>query len=576
MTLQELKDLDLAPQWMSNESFNTIANGYMLPQETPKDMYKRCAKFAASALNNSSKFESDFFDAMWNNWLCAATPVLSNGFTKNLQISCYSGLSGDSILGIMDHLKELAMLTKMGGGVGSSYDLLRAAGTKIKTGGTSSGIVPFLKMLDATVSGITQGANRRGAVASYLNIEHGDAEDFINIRSQTGDLSRKIQSVAFHNAITINDNVMNDIISGGTKYRDLWNQIMTQRVETGEPYIMFTDNANKNCPEEYKGLVTQSNLCSEIMAPTTVDETFVCCLSSLNLARYNEWKSHKFQNTGLSLAELATYFLDAVITNFIKQTTNINGLQNARKFAERHRMLGVGVLGWHTLLQQEMIPFESFRAMQLNNEIFKKLREETYNASNKLALQYGACDVNGIRRNTALLAVAPTMSNSLISGGVSQGVEPITANIFSQKASKGTFIKKNQVLVDLLKSKNLDTVEIWEQINKDRGSVKNVKQLSGEEKQVFLTAREINQYAIIQQQAQRQKYIDQSTSINLFFSMPSNKDEGRIVAKYINDVHLEAWRAGVKSLYYLKSDSPLKGDTIAVDKDNGECASCQG
>lgn len=575
MTLQELKDAGLAPQFLTDEGYNTIINGYMQPGETPRDMYRRCAKTSALALNRSSKFEEDFFQAMWNNWLCAATPTLSNGSTKNLQISCYAGLSDDSVSGVMNHLKELAMLTKYGGGVGSSYDLLRSSGQKISKGGTSSGIVPFLKMLDTTISGITQGASRRGAVASYLNIEHGDAEDFINIRSQTGDLSRKIQSVAFHNAITIKDDIMNRIIDGDSKYRNLWNQIMTQRVETGEPYVMFTDNANKNCPEEYKGKITQSQLCSEIMAPTTIEETFVCCLSSLNLARWNEWKDYKFPNTGLTLPELATYFLDAVIANFIKQTENLEGLQNARRFAERHRMLGVGVLGWHTLLQQEMIPFESFRAMQLNNEIFKKLRDETYSASNKLATEYGPCIVNGVRRNTALLAVAPTMSNSLISGGVSQGVEPITANIFSQKSAKGTFIKKNATLVKLLQSKNADNAEVWEQINKDRGSVKNVKQLSEEEKQVFLTAREINQYAIVQQQAQRQKYIDQSSSINLFFSTPNSKEEGRIVAKYMNDVHLEAWRSGVKSLYYLKTESPLKGDIISVDKD-GDCLSCQG
>lgn len=909
MTLQQLKDLDLAPQFMTQEGFNTISNGYMHVGETPRDMYKRCAAFSASVLKLDDKYAIDFFDAMWNNWLCPATPVLSNAMSGNLQISCYSGVSSDNVLGIMDHLKELAVLTKNGGGVGSSYDLLRAAGSKISKGGTSSGIVPFLKMLDSTISGITQGANRRGAVASYLNIEHGDAEDFINIRSQTGDLSRKIQSVAFHNAITISDDVMNKIISGDTKYRPLFNQIMNQRVETGEPYIMFTDNANKNCPEEYKGIITQSNLCvapetkiltsegyieisklegkeinvwngetfsdvvvrktgedqkllkvktssgqelncteyhkfyvqegykkgtgknkfkiiikracelkvgdklikfdlptiqglkhlddayvngfytgdgckvvntqkiylygekiklkhlfntktgyceeshrvsffyknlkekffipdstytidtrlnwlaglldsdgclltdrkygtqsiqiasvqsnflknlqlmlqtlgvhskvvfaraagvyklpandktgllkdfnckhvdrllisssgvqqlinlglkchrlhikrnqanrdaqhfikisevlnenrlsdtycftepiknmgmfngiltgncSEIMAPVTADETFVCCLSSLNLAKYKEWKDFTFTNTGHTLIELSTYFLDAVITNFVKQTANMDGMQNARRFAERHRMLGLGVLGWHTLLQQEMIPFESFQAMQLNNEVFKKMREQSYKASNELAQLYGACDVNGVRRNTALLAVAPTMSNSLISGGVSQGIEPLTANLFSQKASKGTFIKKNAVLERVLNQNNLNTTEIWEQINKDKGSVKNIKGLSPEEKQVFLTAREINQYALVQQAAQRQKYIDQAQSLNLFFSTPTTAAEGKLVAKYINGVHLEAWQSGIKSLYYLKTESPLKGDTVFVDKEDGSCKSCEG
>jgi ribonucleoside-diphosphate reductase alpha chain len=567
MTLQELKDKDLAPQFMTEESYNTLRNGYLLDEETPRDMYQRVADFSAKNYKNPKDYAKDFFDAMWNNWLCAATPVLSNANTKNLQISCYSGTSANKMSGIMNHLKEAAMLTKYGGGCGSSFDLLKPEG---------GDIVPFLKMLESVVDGVKQGKARRGAVASYLNITHVDAEQFINIRSQTGDLSRKCHSVAFHNAITIDDQIMNEITTSSGKYRNMWNQIMTQRSETGEPYIMFTGNANKNCPDEYEGTITQSNLCSEIMAPVSPEETFVCCLSSLNLARYDEWKSHKFLNTSLSLVELSIYFLDSVITNFVKQTENMEGLENARRFAERHRMLGLGVLGWHTLLQSKLIPFESFQAMQLNNEVFKMIREQAYKASDDLAIMFEPCIVNGKRRNTALLAIAPTMSNSLISGGVSQGIEPLTANLFSQKASKGTFIKKNRQLLGILQSKGLDTTEVWEQINKDRGSVKNVKQLSDEEKQVFLTAREINQYALVQQASQRQKYIDQAQSLNLFFSTPTNATEGKLVAKYINDVHLEAWRSGVKSLYYLKTESPLKGDTVFIDKEDGSCKACEG
>jgi ribonucleoside-diphosphate reductase alpha chain len=576
MTLEQLKEKGEAPEWMTNESFNMISNGYLLPNETPREMYLRCASFAAQNYSSKNNYEKDFFDAMWNNWLCPASPVLSNAATQNLQISCYSGTSNDSLVDIMDHLKELAMLTKFGGGVGSSFDNLRPAGAKISKGGESSGIIPFLKMLEYTVEGIKQGSTRRGAVASYLNIEHKDAEEFIDIRNPVGDLSRKCLSVAFHNAVTISDEVMNRIIDGDKYYRNLWNKANTSRIETGENYFMFLDNANKNCPDEYKGTITQSNLCSEIMAPVNNKETFVCCLSSLNLAKYREWKHHTFKNTGLSLGELSVFFLDSVITNFINQTYNLEGLQKARLFSERHRMLGVGVLGWHTLLQQEMIPFESFQSMSLNNEIFKTLREQTYKASEALAVGFEACLVNGYRRNTALMAVAPTMSNSLISGGVSQGIEPITANIFSQKSAKGTFIKKNPTLQKLLESKGLDTSEIWEQINKDKGSVKNVKQLSEEERRVFLTAREISQYAIIQQASQRQKYIDQAQSINLFFNIPNNKEDGKLVAKYINDVHIEAWKSGIKSLYYLKTESPLKGDTVYIDKENGECLSCQG
>lgn len=575
--LEHLKEKGEAPEWMTEESYTTISNGYLLKGETPKESYIRCSNFSAKVYKEDrEKFEKDFLLAIWNNWLCPASPILSNANTKNLQISCYSGVSSDSLIGIMDHLKEMAMLTKYGGGVGSSFDKLRATGSKINSGGASSGAIPFLKMLDTVVDGVKQGSTRRGAVASYLNIKHGDTEEFVNIRSQTGDLSRKIQSVSFHNAITIDDEIMSEISSKNGKWRKQWNNIMNNRVQTGEPYVMFTGNANKNCPEEYKGTITQSNLCSEIMAPVTPDETFVCCLSSLNLAKYREWETYIFPNTGLTLVELSIYFLDAVISNFIDQTTGLDGLQNARRFAERHRMLGLGVLGWHTFLQTENLAFESFSSMSLNNKIFKQIREESYKASYDLAKKYGPCEVNGERRNTALLAIAPTMSNSLLSGGVSQGIEPITANSYSQKSAKGIFIRKNRQLEIFLRERNLDTQEVWEQINKDRGSVKNIEKLSEEEKRIFLTAREINQYAIIQQASQRQIYVDQAQSLNLFFSLPNSKQETLAVAKYINQVHLEAWNLGIKSLYYLKTESPLKGDTLFVDKDSGDCLSCQG
>lgn len=574
--LEKLKDQGKAPEWMTEEAYATISRGYLLPGEEPVDAYKRVSRFASKNYINSDKFESDFFDAIWNNWLCPASPVLSNSETKNLTISCYSGTSEDSLNGIMNHLTELAMLTKYGGGVGSSFDRLRGTGEPVSSGGYSSGIIPFLKMLDTVVDGVKQGTSRRGAVASYLNIEHKDAREFIQVRSQTGDLSRKVQSVAFHNAVTISDEIMYKIMDGDAHYRDLWNLTMNGRVETGEPYMMFLGNANKNCPDEYVGKITQSNLCSEIAAPVTPEETFVCCLSSLNLARYREWENFTFPKTGLTLNELGIYFLDSNITNFVNQAKNLPGLEKAVRFAERHRMLGLGVLGWHTLLQSEEIPFEGFQAMTLNNKIFSRMRKEVYKASYDLAKLLGPCEVNGQRRNTALLAVAPTMSNSLLSGGVSQGIEPIVANVFAQKTAKGIFVRKNPVLESALKTVGLDTIEVWDQINKDRGSVRNIDGLPEDFKKVYLTAREINQYAIIQQAAQRQAYIDQMQSINLFFSLPQNPEDSINVSKYINGVHLEAWKLGVKSLYYMKTESPIKGDVIFVDKESGDCKACEG
>lgn len=576
MKLNELKELGLAPEWLNEVSLKTLQGGYLQLGETPLDAYKRCANFSASVYEDSKKFELDFLEAIWKNWLCPSTPVLANANTTNLQISCYSGTTDDSLLGIMDHLKELATLTKFGGGCGSSFSQLRPSGSSISGGGESSGIIPFLKMVDSVVDGVKQGRTRRGAVASYLDFTHGDVDDFMSIRNSTGDLSRKIQSEAFHNALVIDDISMEAIVSGDKILRNRWNEMMKYRVETGEPFVMFKDNANKNCPEEYSGLITHSNLCTEIFSPITVEETFVCCLSSLNLARWDEWKDYIFPNTKMNLIQLSVYFLDAVITNFIKQTLNVDGLQRARRFAERHRMLGLGVLGWHTLLQSKELPFESFGAMTLNNHIFSTIRNEAYKASYDLGKLLGNCEVNGKRRNTALLAIAPTMSNSLLSGGVSQGIEPITANLFSQKSAKGIFIRVNPVLEKFLEERGLNTSEIWNQIDMDKGSVKNIKQLSPEEKRLFLTAREISQFALVQQAAQRQKYLDQGQSLNLFFSLPTSPEDSVAVAKYINNVHLTAWELGVKSLYYLKTDSPLKGDIISIDEENGECLSCHG
>ena len=577
MTLEQLKQSGDAPEFLNDESFQMLNGGYLAKGETPKQAYQRVAKVAADNLSKP-EFESVFFDLIWKNWLCPSTPVLSNSGRDNLQISCFSSKPLDDTFDIMRHIQENVMLTKYGGGVGSAFSDLRPKNSPISRGGVTDGIVPFLKMLEMAVDGTRQGSTRRGSVASYLPITHGDVEEFIDIRKPTGDISRRCLTKSFHSAVTIQDGIMDEIINSKGKYRNLWNKLLTNRVETGEPYIMFTGNSNKNCPEQYKGRIEQSNLCSEIFAPVTSTETFVCCLSSVNLSKYDEWKNWKCDKTGLTFIELCTYFLDSVITGFINQAKYLPGMENAVRFAENHRMLGLGVLGWHTLLQQKMIPFESYQAMQLNAEVFNKMQKETNSASIKLAKEYGECkETLGTGfRNTAKLAVAPTMSNSVLSGGVSQGIEPITANLFVQKGAKGNFIKKNPVLLNLLQSKNKDTAEVWDQINQDRGSVKNLKFLSEEEKAVFLTAREINQYAIIQQASQRQKFIDQGQSINLFFSLPSKKEDILKVSKYINEVHLEAWKLGVKSLYYLKTESPIKGDTVYVDKDTGECLSCQG
>lgn len=575
--LEELQEQGLAPGWMTAEAFQMISNGYLQPGETPRDAYMRVAQTIGPKVNIPSQV---FFDIMWNNWLCPSSPVLSNTGTDNLPISCFASYFPDDSYGIGTKLIEQMMLTKFGGGCGAYFGDLRPKGTPISRGGKTDGIVPFLKMLEATVDGTKQGAARRGSVAAYLPFEHGDIEEFIDIRKPTGDLTRRCLSVAFHNAVTITDESMHAVKSGDAKARTLWNKIMTNRVETGEPYIMFTDNANKNCPENYKGRIQTSQLCSEINAPISRDETFVCCLSSLNLARYREWQSWRCPVTGKTLVELAIYFLDGVITLFVEQTANTSkfpGIEAARNFAMNHRMLGLGVLGWHSLLQQEGMQFASFQTMMLNSEIFSKLRHEADKATLELGALYGECkETKGTgRRNTATLAVAPTMSNSVLSGGVSQGIEPITANLFVQKSAKGNFIKKNPLLEKYLAESGMDTPEVWDQINKDMGSVRNVKGMDPHMKSVFLTAREIDQYAIVQQASQRQSFLDQSQSVNLFFSLPTNKEDIIRVAKYINEVHLTAWELGVKSLYYLKTGSPIKGQSLIIEKESS-CLSCEG
>lgn len=572
--LDQLKEKDEAPAWLNEEAYQMLCGGYLQEGETPKDAYRRVARTVSNDLNKP-ELESIFFDMIWKNWLCPASPVLSNSGTKNLQISCFSGRPMDDTFDIMRHVQEMVMLTKYGGGIGSSFSSLRSKGSKISRGGVTDGIVPFLKTLEAAIDGTRQGATRRGAVASYLPITHGDIEEFLDIRKPTGDLNRRCLTKSFHNAVTIDSETMNRIINESGKERALWNKLMTNRVETGEPYVMFTDNSNTNCPDIYKGRISQSNLCSEIMAPVTEQETFVCCLSSTNAAKYREWKNWKCEKTGKSFIELCIYFLDGVLTGFIKNAKNLPGLENAVRFAENHRLLGLGVLGWHSLLQLESIPFESFEAMMLNSEFFGSMKKLADKASVDLATEYGECkETFGTgRRNTATLAIAPTMSNSVLSGGVSQGIEPITANLFVQKGSKGNFIKKNPTLLAKLIEMDKDTFEVWDQINSDKGSVKNLKFLSQTEKEVFATAREINQYAIIRQAAQRQKWIDQAQSINLFFSLPQSKGDILKASKYVNEVHLEAWKTGIKSLYYLKTESPIKGE--AVYKDISECKACE-
>lgn len=563
MLLEELKSKGEAPEWMGEEGLKTLRGGYLIEDETPRQMYRRVAKAAASYYEDSAKWESKFYEVMWKNWLCPASPILSNlGTTRGLPISCNSIHVGDSVDSIFAKSHELAMLSKNGAGVGIYLGDVRGRGASIKGNGRSEGIIPWAKVYDSTIVSVSQANVRRGAAAVYTDIRHADIEEFLQMRRPTGDVNRRCLNL--NHGVCIDDQWMRDMLDGDKSKRHLWQEILKARYETGEPYLFFSDNVNRQNPRMYseRGLsVKTSNICTEIFLYTDPSHSFVCCLSSLNLVKWDEWKD-------TDTVEVTVRFLDAVLEEYIKKGSNVPGLESSVRSAVKGRAIGIGVLGWHTLLQKRMVAFDSFDAMMLNAQIFRRIRDKAEMESVNMAVELGEpewCKGNG-RRHTHLMAVAPTVSNSTISGGHSAGIEPVAANIYSQKSAKGTFIRKNTVLESYLVSIGKDTPEVWKQINENNGSVQNLSFLDEKVKEVFLTAREINQYAIVKQAAQRQKFIDQGQSVNLFFG--ANADP-----KYIHGVHVEAWETGLKSLYYFRTEGVIRGDLASRSKE--ECAACE-
>jgi ribonucleoside-diphosphate reductase alpha chain len=547
---------------MTDEGYQTLCGGYLLENETPRDAYKRVARAAAQYAGK--QYEAQFFDAFWNNWLCLASPVMSNmGTDRGLPISCNAIHADDSVDSIFRKNHELAMLSKNGAGVSIYLGDIRSRGSGIKGNGRSEGVIPWAKAYDATTVAVSQGSTRRGASALYISTDHGDIEEFINIRRPTGDVNRRCLNT--NHGVSLTDKWMQDMISSDKKKRTLWIDILKARVETGEPYMLFIDTVNRDNPQSYKNhnlSVKTSNICSEIVLHTDPEHSFVCCLSSLNLVRWDEWK-------GTDVVELSIRFLDAVLSEYIDKSEGIPGLECSRRSAIKGRAVGLGVLGFHTLLQEIGLDFEGMGAALLNAEIFKKIRDESLVASKKLAIEFGEpywCEGTGMR-NTHLMAIAPTVSNATISGGYSPSIEPIVANIYSQKSAKGTFIRKNPTLERLLKQMNKDKPEVWKSIVEQSGSVQHLSFLIPEQKKVFLTAREINQFSVVRLAGQRQQFIDQAQSINLFFA--ANSDP-----KYISQVHVEAWKAGLKSLYYLRSEGVIRGDLAS--RSTEECIPCQG
>lgn len=576
------------PEWGLTEPYlQTISNGYLLDGETPKDAYWRVATTIAKRLNKPD-MASKFFDYIWKSWLCLATPVLSNtGTERGLPISCYLIDIDDSIFDIGQKNAELMNLAKHGGGVGISINRIRPAGSPIKNNGTTDGVVPFCKILDSSILATNQGSVRRGAASVNLNIEHDDFYEWLEIREPKGDINR--QCPTLHQCAVVSDDFMKKLEKGDPEARKRWTKLLQKRKSTGEPYIMFKDNVNNSNPDAYKNnslKVYATNICSEILLHSDENHSFVCCLSSLNLAKYEEWK-----NTDLIYT--ATWFLDGVMEEFIQKTKYMKGFENAVRFAEKGRSLGLGVLGWNTYLQQKGIPFEGLPAQFETRKIFSQMKIETERASKDLAQEYGEplwCVGTGMR-NTHLRAIAPTVSNSKLAGNVSAGIEPWPANFWVDQSAKGTFIRKNHTLEKYLEDINMNNQEVWEKIDSDKGSVQNldfldnyrilngeiksIKDLSESEledsykvKDVFKTFKEINQLDLIKQASVRQQYIDQGVSLNLAF--PNS-----VEPKFMNQVHLEAWKSGVKTLYYMRTESVLRAD-LAKQATDPDCLSCDG
>ena len=555
------------PEWMNEVSLATISKGYLLPDETPKKAYKRVADAVAKKLDRPD-LANKFFKYMWKGWLNLASPVLSNtGTDRGLPISCFGIDTPDSIRGIGLTNAELMRLTSLGGGVGIGLGKVRGRGAKIGNGdmGQSEGIVPWAKIFDSTIIATNQGAVRRGAASVNLDINHPDIKEFLQIRRPKGDPNR--QCLNLHQCISVDDKFMQRLEHRDPEAMEVWVEILKSRVETGEPYLMFKDNVNNANPPAYvkNNLdVSMTNICSEIALHTDEEHSFVCCLSSLNLTRYEEWKD-------TDLVETAIYFLDGVLEEFLVKTNGKESMIRSHRSAKKGRALGLGVLGWHTFLQSKGIPFTSIAATSWTNRIFSQIKSQAEAASRKLAEEYGEpvwCKGTGMR-NTHLLAIAPTVSNSTISGGVSAGIEPIPANVYTFNSSKGTFIRKNPVLEEYLEKKGHNTEEVWQQILKDRGSIANLPEdiMPFEDKEVFLTFAEINMLQLVEQAAVRGKYIDQAQSLNLAFD-PGDSP------KFINLVHQTAWKLGLKTLYYLRTDSVINGDLGS--RTSVDCEACDG
>lgn len=536
--------------WLNDSSRKFMSRGYTLEGQTPEERVRQIADFAEKILKRPG-YADKLYDYVSKGWVSFSTPVWANfGLGRGLPISCFGSYIADDMSSIMYTHAENGMMSKYGGGTSGYFGALRARGEEIKNNGTSNGPVHFMQMFETLIHVVSQGKVRRGSFSPYLPVEHPDVMEFLEIGTE----GNAIQNMT--HAVTVGDPWMQSMIDGDEAKRKIWAKVIQRRGEIGYPYILFTDNANNNKPEVYKDKdmkIVASNLCSEIMLPSDEYNSFVCCLSSMNLLHYDEWKDTDFVETMVAL-------LDAVLTDFCDRLEALRDsdkrqdkqaflfMERAYNFAKNHRAIGLGVLGWHSFLQSKRIPFESPEAMKLNEEIWQNLKAKGDEASKQLAKEFGEPEVlKGYgRRNTTVFSIAPTTSSAFILGQVSQSIEPVWSNAYVKDVAKLKVTIKNPFLEDLLEEKGKNTKEVWASIRDHDGSVQHLDFLDDKDKEVFRTFPELDQAIVIDQAATRQKYIDQGQSLNIM--VPPN-----VSAKDINQLYLNAWKKGVKALYYQHS-----------------------
>lgn len=543
-------------RWLTKKTRKYLKNGYLTEGQTAEERIQIICDTAEQLLNKPG-FSEKLNTYIANGWIGLSSPIWSNfGNKRGYPISCFSGYFDDTITDLLTKTAETGVMTKVGGGTSGYFGAVRPRGSPISTGGSTNGAVHFMQLVETTTNVISQSNVRRGSFAAYLPIDHPDFEEFLNIK----EIGNPIQNL--HLGACISDKFMNDMLAGNEHNRALWAKLMQKRSGSGEPYIFFTDNANNQAPQVYKdkGLrINNSNLCNEIMLSSSPDESFVCDLSSVNLLYWDEWKD-------TDLVETVVYLLDAVMTEFIDKTENEPFMQDARRFAINQRAIGVGVIGYHSLLQSKMIPFESFEAKMLNVTIFKTIREQCDAATMKMAEEYGEPPLlQGYgRRNSTTMALAPTTSNAHILGQVSQSIEPYDGNYYTKGLAKGDETVKNPFFKELLKRHDKDEDEIWENVLIHGGSCQQLPFLSDLEKEVFKTFAEISQKEIVIQASQRQKHIDQGQSLNLM--IPATADE-----KEISDLLIMGWDMKLKGFYYQRSSNSAQ----ILSRSIMTCKSCE-